>query len=81
MSLLLFIVVIGGLYLGVFSPTEAGGIGACGAFIFAIARRRLSWQGFKESLFDTMKNLSHDLYHHIGRNDFQLLFSNNQTPI
>jgi C4-dicarboxylate transporter DctM subunit len=55
MSLVLFIVVIGGLYLGVFSPTEAGGIGAVGAFIFAIAQRRLSWQGFKDSLIDTMK--------------------------
>jgi C4-dicarboxylate transporter DctM subunit len=52
---LLFLVIIGGLYLGVFTPTEAGGIGAFGAFVFGIVRRRLSWQSFKESLLETIK--------------------------
>lgn len=55
MSLVLFVLVIGGLYLGVFSPTEAGGIGAFGAFIFGLAQRRLSWQGSKDSLIDAIK--------------------------
>ena len=55
MSLLLFVLVIGGLYFGVFTPTEAGGIGAFGAFIFGLAQRRLKWQGFKESLNDAGK--------------------------
>ncbi len=41
--LLLFAVVIGGIYLGWFTPTEAAGIGAVGAFLFAFARRRLTW--------------------------------------
>ncbi|MBN2062130.1 MAG: TRAP transporter large permease [Deltaproteobacteria bacterium] len=54
-SMVIFLVVIGGLYLGVFSPTEAGGIGASAALIFALAQRRLDWQGFTDSLFDTMK--------------------------
>ncbi len=53
--ILLFLIVIGGLYLGVFSPTEAAGVGAGGAFIFALARRRLNWNNFKESLFATIK--------------------------
>jgi tripartite ATP-independent transporter DctM subunit len=53
--ILLFILVIGGLYLGVFSPTEAAGVGAGGAFIFALARGRLNWQNFKESLISTTK--------------------------
>jgi len=51
--ILLFLIVIGGLYLGVFSPTEAAGVGAGGAFIFALARGRLNWQNLKESLFAT----------------------------
>lgn len=34
----LFVLVLGGLYGGVFTPTEAAGIGAGGAFIFAISR-------------------------------------------
>ena len=39
--LLLFVFVIGGLYGGLFTPTEAGGMGAGGAFIIGVARGRL----------------------------------------
>jgi C4-dicarboxylate transporter, DctM subunit len=53
--LVLFLLVIGGLLKGVFSPTEAAGIGAFGALIFAIAKRRLGWKGIKNSLDDTGK--------------------------
>jgi len=51
--LALFVLVIGGIYLGVFSPTEAAGVGAFGAFLFGLARRRLGWQALKSSLVDT----------------------------
>ena len=51
----LFVVIIGGIYQGWFSPIEAAGVGAFGAFVFAIARRKLGWQVFKESLFETGK--------------------------
>jgi tripartite ATP-independent transporter DctM subunit len=40
--LLLFFFIIGGLYGGLFTPTEAGGMGACGAFLIGVARGRLS---------------------------------------
>jgi len=53
--LVLFLVIMGGLYMGWFSPIEASGIGAFGAFIFALFRKKLPWQSFKESLFDTGK--------------------------
>ncbi len=53
--LALFVLVIGGIYLGVFSPTEAAGVGAFGALVFGLARRRLGWQAFKNSLVDTGK--------------------------
>ena len=46
----LFILVMGGIYLGVFTPTEAAGIGAGGAFIIALLRRSLTWT----SLFKTL---------------------------
>jgi len=51
----LFGMVMGGIYFGVFTPTEASGIGAFGALVFAIARKRLSLQAFTISLFDTAK--------------------------
>ncbi len=54
-AVILFLVVIGGIYLGVFTATEAAGIGACGAFILGTAMRRLKWQGFTKSLMDTGK--------------------------
>ena len=41
--LLLFGVVVGGLYSGIFTATEAGGVGAMGAVLFTLARRRLTW--------------------------------------
>ncbi|MDB4443815.1 TRAP transporter large permease [bacterium] len=53
--LVLFLLVIGGIYLGVFSPTEAGGIGAFGAFLFALGRGRLGWRNFYRSLLETGK--------------------------
>jgi C4-dicarboxylate transporter, DctM subunit len=52
---LLFLLVIGGIYMGVFSPTEGAGIGATGAFLFALARRKLGWKQFKGSLIETVK--------------------------
>ncbi|NWG02632.1 MAG: TRAP transporter large permease [Syntrophaceae bacterium] len=53
--LFLFLVVIGGIYMGLFTPTEAAGIGCFGAFSFALLRRKLNWKNFKASLFDTIK--------------------------
>jgi tripartite ATP-independent transporter DctM subunit len=54
--LLLFLLVLGGLYFGVFTPTEAAGVGAFGAFIFAAGRGKLGWHAFKDSLFETLRN-------------------------
>jgi tripartite ATP-independent transporter DctM subunit len=49
----LFLVVIGGLYFGVFTPTEAAGFGAFGAFIYALGKRKLPWKAFWKSLYST----------------------------
>ena len=43
--LLLFVIVIGGMYTGWFTPTEAAGVGAFGGFLFALARGTLTWRG------------------------------------
>jgi len=40
----LFVLVLGGIYGGVFTPTEAAGIGAAGGFLFALGRRTLTWK-------------------------------------
>lgn len=51
--LVLFTIVMGGIYLGVFTPTEAAGIGAGGAFIIALARRSLTLGSLFHAMTDT----------------------------
>jgi C4-dicarboxylate transporter DctM subunit len=53
--LLLFAFVIGGLYGGVFTPTEAGGVGATGAFLLGLARRRLNRETIREALLSATR--------------------------
>ena len=49
----LFLLVMGGIYMGFFTPTEAGAIGAFGAIVISFAARRLNWQNFRESVTET----------------------------
>jgi C4-dicarboxylate transporter, DctM subunit len=48
----LFILVVGGIYFGIFTATEAGAIGAGGAFFLTLIKRQLTWG----SLLNTLKN-------------------------
>jgi C4-dicarboxylate transporter DctM subunit len=52
----LLLLVLGGLMIGWFTPTEAGAVGACGAIVLSLLRRQLNWQCFKESIIDTVRN-------------------------
>ena len=49
----LFSTVIGGIYFGVFTPTEAAGVGAFGALFIAFSRKRLNRKMMKETLLET----------------------------
>jgi tripartite ATP-independent transporter DctM subunit len=51
--LILFLLVLGSIVKGVCSPTEGGAIGAAGAFLFALARRKLTWHNLVDSLDDS----------------------------
>ncbi|UCE33281.1 MAG: TRAP transporter large permease [Deltaproteobacteria bacterium] len=51
----LIIFVLAGLIIGWFTPTEAGAVGAFGAIILCTLRRRLSWEGFKTAVVETLK--------------------------
>ena len=48
--LVLFILVIGGIYAGLFTPSEGGGVGAFGALVAALLKRRLNWKYFLEAV-------------------------------
>lgn len=54
-TLLIFTLVIGGIYLGWFTATEAGAVGAVGVFLSAIVRGQLSREGFIQAVVDTAR--------------------------
>lgn len=54
-TLLVFILVIGGLFVGLFTPTEAAAVGAFGVLAISVIRRRLSWDAFVKSLYETLR--------------------------
>lgn len=53
--LLIFLLVLGGLYGGIFTPTEAGACGAIGAVLVSLAMRRFSWRGAGKAMVGTLR--------------------------
>jgi len=54
-ALVLFLLVMIGLYTGIFTPTEAGAVGSLCALLISLVQRRLSWEGFKAAVVDTLQ--------------------------
>jgi len=54
-AIAIFILVMGGLFIGLFTPTEAGAVGVFCTFIVAIATRKLTWSGLVNSIVETLK--------------------------
>ncbi len=49
--------VLGGIYFGIFTPTEAGSLGACGALLLGVATHRLNLHSILQALMDTVKTM------------------------
>jgi tripartite ATP-independent transporter DctM subunit len=54
-TLILFVVVIGGMFGGYFTPTEAASVGAAGSLVIALVRRALTWKILVRVLFETLR--------------------------
>ncbi len=54
-ALIIFAFVMGGLFFGIFVPTEAAAVGAFLTLLLSILRRQLSWEAFLKSLMDTTR--------------------------
>ena len=54
-TLILFAMVMGGIFFGIFTPTEAAAVGAFLTILIAVFRRQLTWDAFVKSLADTTK--------------------------
>ncbi len=54
-TLILFLLVMGGMFMGWFTPTEAASIGAAGTIVITAVQKKLSWKIFVRSLQETMR--------------------------
>lgn len=79
--LLLFALVMGGIYLGWFTPTEAAGIGAFGAFLFALIKGKLSVRSLFDSLLETGRTTAMIFLIIIGANIFSSFLGIARIPM
>jgi len=54
-TLLVFIFVMGGMFIGLFTPTEAAAVGAFGVLVVSLVRRQMTWERFVKSLYETLR--------------------------
>jgi C4-dicarboxylate transporter DctM subunit len=78
--LVLFLFVIGGLYGGFFTPTEAGGVGASGAFLLGVLRGKLDRAGIREALLSATRTAAAVFTVLIGALLFGYFLTITQTP-
>jgi tripartite ATP-independent transporter DctM subunit len=78
--LVLFLFVIGGLYGGFFTPTEAGGVGASGAFLLGVLRGKLDKAGIREALLSATRTSAAVFTVLIGALLFGYFLTITQTP-
>ncbi|MCW5770727.1 MAG: TRAP transporter large permease subunit, partial [Rhodospirillaceae bacterium] len=79
-TLLLFLFVIGGLYGGLFTPTEAGGMGAGGAFLIGVLRGKLNRADIRRSLLQATRTAAAVFTVLIGALLFGYFLTVTQTP-
>lgn len=53
--LILFVIVLGGIFSGIFSANEGAAVGAFIALLFLIGKRKASWENIRKSLADTLR--------------------------
>ena len=72
--LALIFLVLGTIFVGIATPTEGGAMGATGALILALAKRRLSWSLLRQAMDSTAKLSSFVMFILIGSSVFTLTF-------
>jgi tripartite ATP-independent transporter DctM subunit len=54
-TVLVFLLVMGGMFLGFFTPTKAGAVGSFVLLIIVLLQKKLSWEAFVNAVYDTVK--------------------------
>lgn len=76
----LFVTVIGGIYVGLFTPTEAAAVGAVGAFLLALSSGKLSARALRESVAETAALTGMIFFILIGAALFNFFLENTGLP-
>jgi C4-dicarboxylate transporter, DctM subunit len=79
--LVLFVIVIGGLYLGLATPVESAAFGAVGALLFGVGKRTLHWQGLLAALDETVRTTAMVFFIVIGADLFGYFMALSQMPM
>lgn len=77
----LFVLVMGGIYLGVFTPIEAAGVGASGALVISFARKRMNFSVILKCLQDTLRTTAMIFLILIGAEIFTLFLGVSKLPM
>jgi C4-dicarboxylate transporter DctM subunit len=79
--LVLFVIVIGGLYAGLATPVESAAFGVVGALVFGVAKRTLTWRGLLNALDQTVRTTSMIFLIIIGADLFGYFMALSQLPL
>ena len=79
-TVILLLLCLGGIYAGFFTPTEGGAVGAAGALVTALARRKLDWGGLWKVLLDTGNVTVSILFLIIAANIFTRMLAMSNMP-
>jgi C4-dicarboxylate transporter DctM subunit len=79
--LALFILVMGGIYRGIFTPTEAGSIGAFGAIIISFIDRKLTWTTLRGSVVETAQTTAMIVFMIVGAFMLMRFLAISQLPL
>ena len=80
-TIVIFLLVIGGIYTGLFTPTEAAGVGATLIFLMAIWKRKLTWKILLASLFEATRVSVMVLFLVAGANVFSYFLALSTIPM
>ena len=79
--LALFVLVMGGIYMGVFTPTEAGAVGAFGAIVICFVGRKLTWANLRGSVVETAQTTAMIVFIIVGAFIFMRFLAVSRLPV
>ena len=79
--LILFVIVLGGIFAGIFTANEGAAVGAFGALLFMLGKRKFTWENLKKSCMDTLRTSGMIFIIMIGAYVFGYFLTLSRVPI